>query len=92
MRRFHPYPRYEPVWQRYEHLMHSVDYRYEEEPAADGYSLYVIDEVDEGLANLEAALSNDVFPGKRRRRLSLLVIDLALAIKQAMTFRKMTPK
>lgn len=41
---------------------------------------YVIDEVDEGLANLEAALSNDVFPGKRRRRLSLLVIVSALVL------------
>ncbi|EPS94785.1 hypothetical protein FOMPIDRAFT_1054788 [Fomitopsis schrenkii] len=93
MRRFHPYPRYElPAWQRYEHLMHTVDYRYEEEPSMDMSSLYVIDEMDEDLENLEAALSNGAPPGKRRRRLSLLVIELALAIKQAVTSRKATSK
>ena len=34
----------------------------------------MIDEVDEDLENLEVALSNEASPGKRRRRLSLLVI------------------
>ena len=35
---------------------------------------FVIDEVDEDMENLEVALSSEVCPGKRRRRLSLLVI------------------
>ena len=35
---------------------------------------FVIDEVDEDMENLEVALSSEVCPGKRRRRLSLLVV------------------
>ncbi|TFY62762.1 hypothetical protein EVJ58_g3670 [Rhodofomes roseus] len=49
-------------------------------------SLFVIDEVEEeDLANLERALSNQVPASKRRRRLSALVIELALAIKHKVT-------
>lgn len=40
----------------------------------------MIDEMDEDLENLEAALSNGAPPGKRRRRLSLLVIVSALIL------------
>lgn len=44
---------------------------------------FVIDEVDEDLENLEVALSNEVSPGKRRRRLSLLVIVSAVIVVSA---------
>ncbi|KAH9917424.1 uncharacterized protein B0H18DRAFT_1034578 [Fomitopsis serialis] len=93
MRRFHPYPRYpQPSWQQYEHLMQTVDLRHEHEPSTDVWdvsSLFVIDEVEEeDLANLERALSNQPSPSKRRRRLSVLVIELALAIKHIVTLRK----
>ncbi|EMD34412.1 hypothetical protein CERSUDRAFT_97671 [Gelatoporia subvermispora B] len=81
--RYHPYP--QTRRRASDRLMQTVDYRYSDDEEVTFPRLYPIvedqTEVERDIDNLDTALnaSNGPQP-KRRRRLSALVVDLALAV------------
>ncbi|KAH9854245.1 hypothetical protein C2E23DRAFT_884343 [Lenzites betulinus] len=82
--RFHPYPRKES--KSANALMKTVDYRYEEEPevphSEDIAPQASTDDVDDTALSLHRALSKGGAVVKRRRSLTALIIDLALALRE----------
>ncbi|KAI0647068.1 hypothetical protein C8Q79DRAFT_602519 [Trametes meyenii] len=80
--RYHPYPR-KPS--KSTDLMQTVDCRYEEEPSPSinggDASSASLDPVDDIALNLDRAMSEEEAGVKRRRSLTSLIIDLALAVR-----------
>ncbi|KAI0362116.1 hypothetical protein OH77DRAFT_1416334 [Trametes cingulata] len=81
--RYHPYARKQP--KTADRLMQKVDYRYEE-PAPTPNDEDVLppspDTVEDIALNLDRAMSKEEAVGiKRRRSLTSLIIDLALAVR-----------
>ncbi|KAI0831321.1 hypothetical protein BC628DRAFT_1415840 [Trametes gibbosa] len=79
--RYHPYPRKETKSAKA--LMQKVDYRYEDSEPSHSQETAPhasMDEVDDAL-NLHRALSKEGVVVKRRRSLTSLIIDLALAFR-----------